>query len=163
MVWRSDFKTWVQFFLTFYLFCVWVRVHMHVCACATHMCLSVYMAPRTFYGFFFSTVCNPGGQTCLSGLATSSYTYRTVSLAWVHLMIICLFRLSVSFVFILLFSLLCQDWAEWSWIPSVSQAGLKPVITLPSASGVLRLQKCVTTPCSIFLFTSESVLIDVLV
>lgn len=101
-----------SFFLTFYLFCVWVRVHMHVCACATHMCLSVYMAPRTFYGFFFSTVCNPGGQTCLSGLATSSYTYRTVSLAWVHLMIICLFRLSVSFVFILLF---------FSFVPGLSR------------------------------------------
>lgn len=155
MVWGVILKHGFSFFLTFYLFCVWVHVHMHICACATHMCHSMYMALGTFYGFFFPTVCNPGGQTRLSGLTTSSYTYRTVSLARVHLMIICLFRLSVSFVFILLFSLLCQDWAEWPWLPSVSQAGLKPVITLPSASGLLRLQKCVTTPCSIYLLLSQ--------
>lgn len=136
--------------------CIYVHVR-HTCAIACIWHSGHFMV------FFFPTVCNPGGQTRLSGLTTSSYTYRIVSLAWVHLMIICLFRLSVSFVFILLFSLLCQDWAEWPWIPSVSQAGLKPVITLPSASGVLRWQKCVTTPCSIFLLTSESVLIDVLV
>lgn len=151
-------------FFWHFIYSLYVRAHACMCMHVWHTCAIVCIwHSGHFMGPFFPQCIILGVKPLLSGLATSSCTYRTVSMAWVRLMIICLFRISVSFVFGLLFSLLCQDWAEWPWISSVSQAGLKPVITLPSASGVLRLQKCDTTPCSIFLFTSESVLIDVLV